>query len=90
MKPKLMLLVLGYKLPAASILAGEKALAAGSESGASAGSSFSAIAGSFRPTADLDMGEFSSPKMTVDVVQAPHNESERFDLLPEGSSYVSS
>src|ERR1700730_2804000 len=42
---------------------------------------FSAIPGSIKPTTDVDTGEFSSPKMTVDVVLAPRNESELSDLL---------
>jgi len=42
---------------------------------------FSAIPGSIKPTTDVVTGEFSSPKMTVDVVLSPRNESELSDLL---------
>jgi subtilase family serine protease len=66
---------------AASLLAGEKAVAASPESGTEIASGFSAIPGSFKPTIDVDTGEFSSPKMTVDVVLAPNNESELSSLL---------
>ncbi len=53
---------------------------------------FSAIPGSVNPTTDVVTGEFSSPKMTVDVVLAPRNESELSDLLanvynPKSDSY---
>jgi subtilase family serine protease len=51
-----------------------------------------AIAGSVRPTTDLDMGEFSSSRMTVDVVLAPSNQPELSALVgkvydPQSSSY---
>src|SRR5208337_656197 len=57
-----------------------------------ADSGFSAVPGSIKPTTDVDMGEFSSPKMTVDVVLAPRNEPELSGLLanvynPKSDSY---
>ena len=61
---------------AASVLAGERAMAADSTH-----PGFSAIPGSIKPTTDVDMGEFSSPQMGVYVVLAPRNESELSDLL---------
>ena len=69
---------------AASVLAGERAVAAAED--------FSAIPGTTRLTTDVDMGEFSSPNMAVDVVLAPSNESELSDLLasvydPQSQSY---
>ncbi|HXZ32805.1 MAG TPA: S53 family peptidase [Terriglobales bacterium] len=42
---------------------------------------FSEIPGSFKPTIDLDMGEYNSPKMVVQVVLAPRNESQLSALL---------
>lgn len=53
---------------------------------------FSEIPGSFRPTIDFDTGNFSSPKMTVEVVLAPRNDSQLTDLLenlynPKSNSY---
>lgn len=53
---------------------------------------FSAIPGSIKPTTDVVTGEFSSPKMTVEVVLAPRNESQLSDLLanlynPQSESY---
>jgi subtilase family serine protease len=53
---------------------------------------FSEIARSFKPTTDVDTGEFNSPQMAVDVVLAPRNESELADLLanvynPKSDSY---
>ena len=42
---------------------------------------FSAIPGSLRPTANIVTGEFSAPKMTIEVVLAPSNGSELSDLL---------
>jgi subtilase family serine protease len=53
---------------------------------------FSAIPGSIKPATDLDVGEFSSPRMAVDVVLAPNHESELSDLLanvynPKSNSY---
>jgi subtilase family serine protease len=58
-------------------LGGQNAAAAGSSSG------FSAIAGSFAPTSDVDTGEFSSSQMTVQVVLAPSNESQLSGLLAD-------
>jgi kumamolisin len=49
--------------------------------GAAADKSFFAIPGSFKPTTDAVTGDFSSPRMTVDVVLRPRNESELSDLL---------
>jgi subtilase family serine protease len=45
------------------------------------GDEFAAIAGSFRPTTDVDMGKFSSEKMTVEVVLAPSNQADLDELL---------
>ena len=58
---------------AAGVMAGERA--------AAAADNFSAIPGSARATPDVDMGEFNSSNMTVDVVLAPNNESELSGLL---------
>jgi hypothetical protein len=70
---------------AASALAGEGpvAIASSSESGPgiTGHDGFSAIAGSFEPTTDVDTGEFSSPKMTIEVVLTPRHESQLSDLL---------
>jgi subtilase family serine protease len=71
---------------AAGVLAGEGAVAA------AAVDDFSAIPGTARPTTDVDMGEFSSSNMAVDVVLAPNNESELSGLLasvydPQSQSY---
>jgi subtilase family serine protease len=41
----------------------------------------SALAGSFKPTTDQDLGEFSSANMTVDVVLAPSNQADMDQLL---------
>ncbi len=61
---------------AAFTLAGERPAAA-----VAASDGFSAIAGSFKPTTDVDLGEFSSPNMTVEVALAPRNESQLSALL---------
>jgi kumamolisin len=70
---------------AASALAGETAAAAAAsgESGpaVTAGNEFSAISGSFKATTDVDIGEYSSSNMTVEVVLAPSNEAQLSDLL---------
>ena len=58
---------------AAGVMAGERA--------AAAADNFSAIPGTARATTDVDMGEFNSSNMTVDVVLAPNNESELSGLL---------
>src|ERR1700733_6683425 len=76
--------VLVAVIAAASVLAGERAAAAADD--------FSAIPGSTRLTTDVDMGQFSSSNMTVDVVLAPNNESELSGLLasvydPQSQSY---
>jgi subtilase family serine protease len=42
---------------------------------------FAAVPGSIKPTTDAVMGEFSSPRMTVEVVLKPRNESALSDLL---------
>ena len=60
--------VVAAVIVAASVLAGERAAASADD--------FSAIPGSTRLTTDVDMGQFSSSNMTVDVVLAPNNESE--------------
>jgi subtilase family serine protease len=59
------------------------ASAASSPSGAAvtAGDGFSAIPGSIKPTTDLDTGEFTSSKMSVEVVLAPRDPSQLSDLL---------
>ncbi len=44
---------------------------------------FSAIPGSFRATTDVDLGEFTSLKMSVEVVLAPSNASELSALLED-------
>jgi subtilase family serine protease len=41
--------------------------------GVAAENGFSSIAGSLKPTTDVDMGEFSRARMTVEVVVAPRN-----------------
>ena len=43
--------------------------------------SFSAVPGSFKATTDVDTGAFSSPRMAVDIVLTPRNESELSNLL---------
>jgi subtilase family serine protease len=58
---------------AASALSGARAAAAADD--------FSAIPGTARSTTDVDMGEFSSSNMAVDVVLAPNHESELSGLL---------
>lgn len=69
----------------ASILAGEKGVEVASSPASApaitADKGFSEIPRSFKPTTDVDMGEFSSTQMTVDVVLMPRNESELSDLL---------
>ncbi len=42
---------------------------------------FSAIPGSLNPTTDVDMGEFSSAQMTVEILLAPSNASQLSGLL---------
>jgi Pro-kumamolisin, activation domain len=59
---------------AACVLTGERAAAA-------VAAGFAAIPGSFKPASDVDMGRFSSTKMTIEVVLAPRNESQLSDLL---------
>jgi len=70
---------------AAGVVAGGSAAAgaANIDPGAVAAKShaFSAIPGSFRPTTDVDMGEFSSGNMTVEVVLAPSHGAQLSDLL---------
>ena len=44
---------------------------------------FAAIPGSFKATTDIDMGEFTSSQMSVDIVLAPRNPSQLFSLLAE-------
>ncbi|MGO9940738.1 MAG: protease pro-enzyme activation domain-containing protein, partial [Terracidiphilus sp.] len=44
---------------------------------------FSTIPGSLRATTDSDLGEFSSPQMSVEVVLAPSNASELSALLED-------
>jgi kumamolisin len=49
--------------------------------GIAADNGFSAIPGSLKPTTDVDMGAFSSARMTVEVVLAPRNATELSGLL---------
>ena len=51
--------------------------------GMAAENGFSAIRGSFKPTTDAVTGKFASPRMEVDVVLAPRNESALSDLLAD-------
>jgi len=44
---------------------------------------FSAIPGSLKPTTDVDMGEFSSAQMTVEILLAPSNASELSGMLAD-------
>lgn len=44
---------------------------------------FAAIAGSLKPTTDVDMGEFSSAQMTIEVALAPRNASALSALLTD-------
>jgi len=71
----------------AGIVAGESALAgvapAGPESAPAAREGFSMIPGSLPPTTDVDMGAFTSPKMTVEIVLAPRSEAELSALLQD-------
>jgi subtilase family serine protease len=70
---------------AASSLVGEMAVAATSGPDAApavtAGVGFAAIPGSFKPTTDVDTGEFSSSKMTIEVVLAPRNQTDLDERL---------
>jgi len=68
---------LALALALLSVMAGEAAQTAL----ATAAESVSAISGSFRPTTDVDVGEFSTPRMTVEIVLAPSHQSELSDLL---------
>lgn len=63
------------------VLGGQKSLAAETRSALTAEGDFPEIPGSFRPSIDVDMGEYSSPKMTVEVVLVPRNESQLNKLL---------
>jgi len=42
---------------------------------------FAALPGSFKATVDADTGEFTSPRMTIEVVLAPRNEAELDEQL---------
>src|SRR3984957_8910376 len=71
---------------AASVLAGEGPVAA------AAVDDFSGISRTARPMTDVDMGEFTSSNMAVDVVLAPNHEAELSGLLasvydPQSPSY---
>jgi subtilase family serine protease len=55
------------------LLAGAGAMTAASTAAAEG---FAAVPGSFKPSTDVDMGEFSSSKMTVEVVLAPSNQAD--------------
>ncbi len=67
----------------AGLLSGQAASAATSDSVSSAAAvaGMAEIAGSLQSTTDTDTGEFSSSKMTVDVVLAPSNQAELSELL---------
>jgi kumamolisin len=72
----------------AGILAGEGAIAAPIANT----EGMSAIANSFKSTVDVDTGEFSSAKMTIEVVLAPSNQEDLDKLLasvydPNGPNY---
>jgi subtilase family serine protease len=58
-------------------LAGQNAYASTAEE------AYAAIPRSLKPTTDVDLGEFSSSKMTIEVALAPRNESELADLLTQ-------
>jgi subtilase family serine protease len=60
------------------VLAGAGAMAAPS---AVAAAELAAIPGGFRASTDVDMGEFSSSKMTIEVVLAPNNQADLEQLL---------
>ena len=64
-----MVITLFLGLPAAACFAAENG--------------FAAIPGSFKATTDVDMGEFTSSQMSVDIVLAPRNPSQLFSLLAE-------
>jgi kumamolisin len=70
---------------AASALTGERAMAAASSSESTAAvtadNGLSAIPRSFVATTDADMGEFSSSKMTIEVVLAPRNQADLDEQL---------
>ena len=72
---------------ALSILAGAAAMSAAAT--ASAAEPLTTIAGSFRLSTDADAGEFTTPKMTIEVVLAPRNpaelETHLADLYRSGS-----
>ena len=61
-------------------LADTQATSASVSSGATA-EGLAEIAGSVQPTTDVDTGEYSSSRMTVDVVLAPSNQGELSELL---------
>src|SRR3984957_5161066 len=78
--------VVAAVIVAASVLAGEGPVAA------AAVDDFAAVPGTARATTDLDMGEFTSSNMAVDVVLAPNHEAELSGLLasvydPQSPSY---
>src|SRR3984957_3758652 len=78
--------VVAAVIVAASVLAGE------GPGAAAAVDDFAAIPGTARPMTDVDMGEFTSSNMTVDVVLAPNHEAELSGLLtsvydPQSPSY---
>jgi subtilase family serine protease len=70
--------VVAAVLVAASAFVGQRAVAAASGPEAApavtADMGLAVIAGSFRPTTDVDTGEFSSSRMTIEVVLAPRNQ----------------
>jgi len=79
---------------AAIVSPSDRAIASISRSGPdiTANNDFAAIPGSFKPTIDLDTGEYNSPKMTIQVVLAPRDESQLSALLanlydPKSNTY---
>jgi kumamolisin len=50
---------------------------------AAADRGFAAVGGEFRPTADVDLGEFTSTRMSIEVALAPGNAAELSNLLAD-------
>ena len=59
------------------------AVALGAAPFASAQASYAALAGSYRPSTDLDVGHMSRSSMTVEVVLAPSNQNQLSGLLAD-------
>ena len=84
------LIIVAAVVGATSAFAGERAVETAPSPAVA--ESLVEIPGSFRANNDFDMGEFSSPNMTVEVVLAPSNETQMNELLqnlydPAGASY---